>query len=232
MTAQALQWGTVSSWAGNLLTGGSLLLGFYILLRDRRKEERAQAQRVVFETYERETARIDDPSVIKYASFGVTVNNLSDSYIYAVTVRAQPKARRVLRRQPMFAADWNLRASQLNYIYALTGTRNEEHVRDGRLRFRYASMLDSAASARASAVAELPRIPPGERTVIVLKLYFPSDWYDIVVEFMDASGRWWYREVYGGKFVKPPRMPWLQRHAVKRQFKDLARSDQRLIEIK
>lgn len=42
-----LDWGTVPAWFSAVLTGGSLLLGFYILLRDRRKEERNEALKVV-----------------------------------------------------------------------------------------------------------------------------------------------------------------------------------------
>ncbi|GAA0621049.1 hypothetical protein [Streptomyces crystallinus] len=42
-----LDWGTVPAWASAFLTSGSLLLGFYILLRDRRKEERQEALKVV-----------------------------------------------------------------------------------------------------------------------------------------------------------------------------------------
>ncbi|WP_406337353.1 hypothetical protein [Streptomyces sp. NBC_00649] len=39
-------WGTVPAWLSAILTGGSLLLGFYILLRDRRKEERQEALKI------------------------------------------------------------------------------------------------------------------------------------------------------------------------------------------
>jgi len=42
-----LDWGTVPAWASAILTSGSLLLGFYILLRDRRKEERQEAAQVI-----------------------------------------------------------------------------------------------------------------------------------------------------------------------------------------
>ncbi|GGR46237.1 hypothetical protein [Streptomyces netropsis] len=44
---QGLGWGTVPAWASAFLTSGSLLLGFYILLRDRRKEERQEAAQVI-----------------------------------------------------------------------------------------------------------------------------------------------------------------------------------------
>lgn len=39
-------WGSVPAWASAILTSGSLSLGFFILLRDRRKEERAVASLV------------------------------------------------------------------------------------------------------------------------------------------------------------------------------------------
>ncbi|RDD83914.1 hypothetical protein [Streptomyces parvulus] len=42
-----IEWGTAPAWLSAILTGGSLLLGFYILLRDRRKEERLDASKVV-----------------------------------------------------------------------------------------------------------------------------------------------------------------------------------------
>lgn len=42
-----MDWGTVPAWLSAVLTGGSLLLGFYILLRDRRKAERADALKVI-----------------------------------------------------------------------------------------------------------------------------------------------------------------------------------------
>ncbi|MFF1470114.1 hypothetical protein [Streptomyces mirabilis] len=42
-----LEWGTVPAWLSSFLTGGSLLMGFHILLRDRKKEERNEALKVV-----------------------------------------------------------------------------------------------------------------------------------------------------------------------------------------
>jgi hypothetical protein len=42
-----IDWGNVPSWFGSVLTGASLMLGFYILLRDRSKEEREQASKVI-----------------------------------------------------------------------------------------------------------------------------------------------------------------------------------------
>jgi hypothetical protein len=42
-----IEWGTVPAWASAILTSGSLTLGFYVLLRDRRKEERTEASLIV-----------------------------------------------------------------------------------------------------------------------------------------------------------------------------------------
>jgi hypothetical protein len=41
-----VDWGTVPAWSSSILTSGSLALGFYILLRDRRKEDREEASLV------------------------------------------------------------------------------------------------------------------------------------------------------------------------------------------
>ncbi|MFF4248907.1 hypothetical protein ACFYY2_31195 [Streptomyces sp. NPDC001822] len=43
----SIDWGTAPAWASAIGTSGSLLLGFAILLRDRRKEERQEAQKIV-----------------------------------------------------------------------------------------------------------------------------------------------------------------------------------------
>ncbi|MFI2765808.1 hypothetical protein ACH5A3_44730 [Streptomyces echinatus] len=45
---EEMDWGTVPAWASAVLTSGTLALGFYILLRDRKKEEREEANRVIF----------------------------------------------------------------------------------------------------------------------------------------------------------------------------------------
>lgn len=39
-----VEWGPVSAWVGSLLTGGSLLLGFNIMRRDRARDEAAEAR--------------------------------------------------------------------------------------------------------------------------------------------------------------------------------------------
>jgi len=43
----SIDWGPTAAWVSAILTSGSLSLGFYILLRDRRKEERSDAAKIM-----------------------------------------------------------------------------------------------------------------------------------------------------------------------------------------
>ncbi|WP_327421158.1 hypothetical protein OG763_09905 [Streptomyces sp. NBC_01230] len=45
--AQGWDWGTIPAWFSAILSGGSVLLALYIILRDRKKAERADATQVV-----------------------------------------------------------------------------------------------------------------------------------------------------------------------------------------
>lgn len=50
ITYEPALWGTVAQWAGSVLSGGSLILAFYIILRDRRSIEEAQARKLIVRT--------------------------------------------------------------------------------------------------------------------------------------------------------------------------------------
>ena len=71
-------WGTVAQWASAVLTSGSLALGFYILLRDRRKEEKAQASLVAVW-----------PNAWTNDAYVTTVHNASDRTVIEVTLYAR-----------------------------------------------------------------------------------------------------------------------------------------------
>lgn len=57
-----VNWGDVPTWVASVLTGGSLILGFAILLRDRRRMDRSQIDQFAFwvegDKSDRHTARI------------------------------------------------------------------------------------------------------------------------------------------------------------------------------
>lgn len=40
-------WGNVPAWVGSILTAGSLMLGFYIILRDRKNSEKEQIRKLI-----------------------------------------------------------------------------------------------------------------------------------------------------------------------------------------
>jgi hypothetical protein len=73
-----VQVGPWSEWVAAILTGGSLLLGFYILLRDRRKEETAQANRV---GYINRTRYEKQDGAFGHLTMTVTIHNGSDRFI-------------------------------------------------------------------------------------------------------------------------------------------------------
>lgn len=98
-----LDWGTVPAWVGSILTGGSLLLGFYILLRDRRNSERAQAELVG-------THRIDTAGPGEHRETVLFVHNGSDGVINDATFSALPRVPRE-RLQPVSANLIQARAS-------------------------------------------------------------------------------------------------------------------------
>lgn len=88
-TMTSLEWGSVPQWFSTLLTGGSLILGFYILLRDRKKAEQEDARKIIcWVTLESEGDR-----------FLTHVINTSDRTVHGVTLlswtRTTPRQRRM-----------------------------------------------------------------------------------------------------------------------------------------
>lgn len=85
------QAGPLAAWFGSLLTGCSLLLGFSILRRDRRKDERAQAIKLSVRRN-----RIDRVNV------RVTIYNASDQHI------TQPLVMSFKSRSEAFPSRWRV----------------------------------------------------------------------------------------------------------------------------
>ncbi|MFC9595780.1 hypothetical protein ACFTUC_39040 [Streptomyces sp. NPDC056944] len=74
-----IDWGTFPAWLSALLTGGSLLLGFYILLRDRRKEERQEALKLVITGAHRDADE-------EHSFIQIGVRNTADRPFYGPTI--------------------------------------------------------------------------------------------------------------------------------------------------
>ncbi|WP_375491978.1 hypothetical protein [uncultured Jatrophihabitans sp.] len=87
--AHSPDWGNVPAWVGAFLTSGSLFLAFTLLLRDRRKEERSQADQVSCVLV---GAAWTDPTTQKQVSYqAVKIHNHSTMHIMAPKFVARPR---------------------------------------------------------------------------------------------------------------------------------------------
>ena len=79
-----VDWGNVPAWVGGTLTGASFLLGFSILRRTQKRDERAQAQRVsIFPNFKDSTEGITHR---KLSTITIRLRNHSDQPIYYATI--------------------------------------------------------------------------------------------------------------------------------------------------
>lgn len=188
-----VQWGPLSAWVGSLLTGLSLLLGFYILLRDRRKEERAQAQQLAaqysFGHRFVEGRRIDDVEV--------HIHNGSTAAIFDIIFKLTPLSR--------YRIKWNLS----NFDSEITRVEKSQQAGE---------ISDMYVYGRAMQVLyeELPpkefegtkardTIPPGETRLLQLDMALDQSWYKAEVLFTDIAGVRWVRDVRTYKLKKNER---------------------------
>jgi len=106
---QDIDWGNMPAWLGSILTGGSLLLGFYIILRDRRHREETQASLVSCYWF-----RSDE-------SFKAIVHNTSLTAVTNVSMRVE--------LDPWGGAqsflDRRRRSSELSVLWAVIGPGEE-----------------------------------------------------------------------------------------------------------
>lgn len=73
-----MDWGTVPAWVGSILTAGSLTLGFYIILRDKKTAEKEQIQKLITREVSNRTKKSP------YSSKTLVMTNASDSPFYDV----------------------------------------------------------------------------------------------------------------------------------------------------
>lgn len=86
----AADWGSVPEWVGGIGTAGALLLGFYLMLRDRQQTERVQASQVV--------AWLEGRGGFSSEGARVTVHNASNLPITRPMYVYQRLSQRRLRR--------------------------------------------------------------------------------------------------------------------------------------
>jgi hypothetical protein len=158
--------GDLATWVVGLLTAGTLLLGFYILLRDRRKEESRQAARI---------AAWADPDSIGRTKVGdtldVTVYNGSDSVVTSIRV--------LLTHTPPYDP-------QLTLPPWIRKFRNRLQSRQDRL-FAMKSLAAVAGDGDDRVLAPGSRL----RKRFIVSADFPISRSQIIVDFTDSSGSRW-----------------------------------------
>jgi hypothetical protein len=92
-----IPWGTIPDWVEAIGTTGALLLGFYLLLREQRKEERAQAERFAYWVVE---DALFHKLGEKDATFSAFIRNGSDAVVTEVEISLVPRRS---RRRDMYS---------------------------------------------------------------------------------------------------------------------------------
>ncbi len=168
-------WGTVGQWVGSITSSGALLLALLLLLRDRKKEERAQAQAITC-WYELHGPKAGTDGLPRYPGYIHVVNhsvrpvyNLSGSVTLVSAGEYERRRANVpANGRPGYSrAEWKNPSGSLS-AFAKSGLRCEGDSRvlkpDATLTFVYAAPVS--------------------------KRYF-----DILVRFTDNDGFEWSRNV-------------------------------------
>lgn len=188
-----VQYGPLSAWVGSLLTGCSLLLGFYILLRDRCKEERAQARQVTTDLSS--TTTYYDTGPIN--STELQIHNGSTSAIFDVEFVLTPlSARRIKRYVRNFATEIaNAEKAQL------TDQRVRVHV----ARTKMAVLDEQLPMEGFGNTKARDTITPGDTKLLVIDMLFDLSWYEAHLTFADLAGNIWVRDVIHDTFRRKKR---------------------------
>lgn len=164
----SVEWGNVPSWISGVLSSVSILLAFYIILRDRRKVEREQVNKLVV-IVERRSIKRDR------LTHHISLINSSTQPFYDVSswvCRIDNKEGRRRQYAPTPNQWWKYRL----YIRRLRWSA----IKGGR---------DSVAVMQGSEHVRILR-PDDEATIGVNTAVYPGN-YRLLIDCMDAAGRYW-----------------------------------------
>ena len=163
-----LDFGTVPAWVSGILSGASLFLALWIILRDRAKNEREQITRLVV-VNERRSVKRD-----KLTHFIRLINTSERSfYDIACTVYVDSKAKKVRKMSAPATNQWVKRRMYLRRLKRIVqaGGRDDWSLMNG-----------------SSAVRTLE---PAAEGSVGINLAGYSSLARIVITCKDASGRYW-----------------------------------------
>lgn len=168
-------WGTAGQWFSGLASGGALALGFYIMLRDRRKEERAQA-RLITCWREPEMPVADADGDATYPGL-IHITNHSTRPIYDITAK------------PLLVSwsEYRRRVANVPAIGKPKFSEEEWKSPSGKL---YSFAFSTIKIANKGRLLEPEKSLAAEFSAPTTARY-----YDVIVEFTDAEGLTWSRNV-------------------------------------
>jgi hypothetical protein len=158
-----IQWGTAPAAVGSILTGFSLLLGFSILWRDRRKEERRQAAQL-------------SCFLVSHSSGDVTGAETYKAILY------MHNASQAMISSPVFYAEPKKKNTSLERKFKMLPrgrTRSDEDAEG----HQSSSLLGQ--------IPEFWQLFPGEHVQLELTLDAAQNNYIYFVEFQDALNKGW-----------------------------------------
>lgn len=175
-----IDWGSVPAWVGSILTSGSLALGFYIILRDRRKDERAQAQLIAVQSHS--ISSITSP--VRTAS--VSVHNNSGAAIFDAVFLLVPLPSETLRK------NYNNYETEIDRVEAV---QKDQLNWDGYLSGRELQTLEELDINEENFEAR-PIISAGASKTLNMESEFNPTWYTPHLLFVDAVGQPWDKNAH------------------------------------
>jgi hypothetical protein len=184
LSPMEINWGDVATWVTGSITAGSLWLGFSILRSDHKKEERAQAQRVLAWSDDRihipEEWKALPPGLLQPHQATINVTNSSEHPVVHYFVYAEPLTERQLRTRAGKTVARSLMAST---------------------RFSNAPSADLK-------VVSTQALPAGQSITVRINMPVIPIAYDLFLRFSDINGRDWTRSVKTSKLWRTDNVRW------------------------
>lgn len=183
-----IEWGTIPAAVSSLLTAGSLMLGFYILLRDRRHKEEEQARKVSVWLTSNHQERWHPSRGPYKGKFDVlvAVNNSSTAVIRRVMLHIELLPTKRLRKQAK---------KNRALVFGTTGIPDQWGDAEPIPQMIY-------MSGRGPATGDDNALKPGDQAEHNHETNFDPYWYSWRVTFEDGDGQPWWRDVITNELHK------------------------------
>lgn len=192
----SIEWGSVPDWFGAVGTVGALLLGLVILARDKRKDQRAEADEFISRL---DVRRTDVPHSQPTWSGQFYATNIGRAPIYDVALYFPTLSVSRKTTQRPFRIFWSIiRVSFQNRGRVQSLQRAVANLHDSTLGYNVAGL-----SADAGVADPVRSVRPGQSISVVVDvpdrtLLDPRGW---LLRFTDSHGRRWHRELGANRLI-------------------------------